>query len=520
MYRLNNITLPITYKKEELLKEVSNRLNIKENKINNLKILKQSIDARHKDKIMYVFSVIFDCSDKLNIDTFNDELELNINKIDYKGKRPIIVGSGPSGLFCAYALSKCGLNPIILEQGKCVVERQRDVEKFWETSILDVKSNVQFGFGGAGTFSDGKVNSGISGDYTRFILNEFVKNGAEDEILYSSTPHIGTDVLVKVIENIKNEIISMGGEFLFEHKMINFEAIDNKITKIIVDFNGKNIEYETDKLILCIGHSSRDTFITLKNNNVKLEQKPLSIGLRIQHKQEDISKSLYGDSYKLLPPASYKLSTFLDNGRCVYTFCDCPGGYVVNASSDNFKVVCNGMSYSKRDAENSNCAILVNVDTKDFNSDDPLGGMYYQEQFEKSAFNFSGTYKLPVQLLSDFLIGKISTEFKSISPCIKGEYVFANLNDCLPKFASDSIKKALPIFDKKIKGFNNPDAILVGVETRSSSPVRIVRDENYLTNIIGLYSCGEGAGYAGGIMSASVDGIKVALSIIQNLKTA
>lgn len=390
---------------------------------------------------------------------------------------------------------------------------KKDVENFWNGEKLNEKSNVQFGQGGAGTFSDGKMNSSINSPFCNFVLKTFVGYSANPEIEYSNAPHIGTDILLNAIEKMKNEIVELGGSILFEHTFLDFKTENGKICSAIVKNTEKEFEIKTDKIILCLGHSARKTFEMLNKNKVSIEQKPLSIGLRIQHKQSEISKTQYGEFAKFLPPADYKLSCFLKNNRCVYTFCNCPGGYVVNASSENNGVVCNGMSYSDRAGENSNSAILVNVNPSDFESEHPLAGMYFQAKWEQKTFEISGGHFLPIQTLADFLLNKKTTKIGSIKPMCKGKTVFADLNQCLPKFVCSAIKEGLQIFDKKIKNFAQPDAILTGVETRSSSPIRIVRNESFETNIKGLYSCGEGAGYAGGIMSSSVDGIKLALKI-------
>lgn len=506
-----------------LLEKISNKLKINKNKIKINKIIKKSIDSRNKAEIKYSFNIIIEIENNISFDkklvkenNYFDEIFIPI--INNNKLSPIIIGSGPSGLFCGLTLARMGLKAIIVEQGKIASARARDVEKFWEENKLNTKSNVQFGFGGAGTFSDGKLNTGINSPLVNYVLKQYHIFGADEEITYSSAPHIGTDVLIEVIENIRKEIEKLGGKFLFEHEFVDFELLNNKVKYAILKNNDKIIKLETDKIILCIGHSSRQTFRKLKENNVKLEAKPLSIGLRIQHKQSTISKAQYGKDFEKLPPADYKLSCFLENKRCVYTFCMCPGGYVVNASSEDGFVVCNGMSYNARDSENANSAILVNVNTEDFETCDALAGVEFQEKWERKAFEIAGGQFLPIQTLQDFLENKTTTKLGNVNAVCKGKTVFANLNDCLPSFASDAIKKAVFEFDKKIKGFANPISVLVGVETRSSSPVRILRDENFETNIKGLYSCGEGAGYAGGITSSSVDGVKLALLLYNEKK--
>ncbi|MDD4815711.1 MAG: hypothetical protein PHQ62_01045 [Clostridia bacterium] len=521
-YIINEIRLNINETENILLEKIANKLKINKNNIKLIKILKKSIDSRKKSDVHYKYNILFSINDNIIFDKNLIKQKPEIPDFIIEKKllpknflKPVIVGCGPSGLFAGLILAKMGLHPIILEQGKCAVERKKDVESFWNGEKLNEKSNVQFGQGGAGTFSDGKMNSSINSPFCNFVLSTFVKYGANPEIEYSNAPHIGTDILLSAIEKMKNEIVELGGSILFEHTFLNFKTKNGKICSAEIENNGNIFEIKTDKLILCLGHSARKTFEILFKNKVNIAQKPFSIGLRIQHKQSEISKSQYGEFAKFLPPADYKLSCFLKNGRCVYTFCNCPGGYVVNASSENNGVVCNGMSYSDRASENSNSAILVSVKTTDFESDHPLAGMYFQAKWEQETYKISGGHFLPIQTLKDFFANKKTTQIGSIKSICKGKAMFADLNKILPKFASEAIKEGLQVFDKKIKGFANPDAILTGIETRSSSPIRIVRDENFETNIKGLFSCGEGAGYAGGIMSSSVDGIKLALKIYE-----
>ena len=425
-------------------------------------------------------------------------------------KRPVIIGAGPAGLFSALTLAQNGIKPIIIEQGKTVDERKKDVEEFQKTGKLNTLSNVQFGEGGAGTFSDGKLTSGIHNPLCKNVLKEFYNFGAPEQILYINKPHIGTDNLINIIRNMRNEIIKLGGEFLFNEKVTDFEFENSKVTAVIC---GKRIE--TDTVILAIGHSARSTFEKLYEKGVKMEKKNFSIGVRIEHKQSMINKSQYGEITKLkLPPAEYKMAYHGENRSC-YTFCMCPGGTVIASSSEPETIVTNGMSVYARNGENANSAVLVNVTPNDFKGESPLEGMYFQKDLEQKAFKLGGSnYNAPIQRFEDFENNVKSTHIGEIKPTYKPGVTLSNLNEILPDFISKTLIEGIKYFDKSIKGFAHPDAILTGVETRSSSPVQITRNENKQSNIKGLYPCGEGAGYAGGIMSAAVDGIKCAIAVL------
>ncbi|MFA6860253.1 MAG: FAD-dependent oxidoreductase [Clostridia bacterium] len=518
-WQMNEIRLEIN-EDEKLVKSlVANKLGLNESDFSLFYITKKAIDARKKNDIHYKINVIFSVKHgkyfNESLATIKkEECELKIEKINVSF-RPIIVGSGPSGLFCALVLSRAGLKPIIIEQGKNANERKKDVEAFWAGKKLDLNSNVQFGQGGAGTFSDGKLNSGINSPFSSFVLSEFAKFGAPEEIKYAHAPHVGTDILLNVLINMQKEIEENGGEFLFEHTFSDFEIVNNKIVSIYATHKNEIKKFETNTVFLCIGHSSRETFELLYKKNIEIVQKPFSIGLRIEHLQSTINTSQYGEKAKILPPADYKLSCHLPSGRSVYSFCMCPGGFVVNASSEEQGICCNGMSYSLRDGTNANSAILVNVDPVDFGSSHPLAGIYFQKQWEQKAYSLTASHALPVQKLGDFKKNQTTKQWGKITPQTKGQTSFANLNNCLPPFATQAILEALPIFDNKIHGFNDPDSVLTGVETRSSCPLRIVRDENHQSLVKGIFPCGEGAGYSGGIMSSSVDGIKTALYVIK-----
>ena len=404
-----------------------------------------------------------------------------------------------------------GIKPIIIEQGKTVDERKKDIDNFMNSGVLNTSSNVQFGEGGAGTFSDGKLTTGIHNKDCRVVLKEFFKFGAPEEIMYLNKPHIGTDNLINVIRNMRNEIIKLGGTFLFNTKLEDINIKDNKIDSVVC--NSKIIK--TDTLILAIGHSAKDTFQMLKSKKLDMERKNFSVGVRIEHTQEMINKSQYSDSCKLnLPPAEYKLACHLEN-RDAYTFCMCPGGVVIASSSEENTIVTNGMSYYKRDCKNANSALLVNVKPTDFEGNDPLSGMYFQRDLENKAFLLGGSnYFAPVQLVKDFLNDVESTKLGSVIPTYKPGYKLSNLGTIMPDFVKDTLKEAIPYFGRKIEGFDRPDAILTGIETRSSSPVKIIRNLQGESNISGIYPCGEGSGYSGGIMSSAVDGIRIAKNIL------
>jgi uncharacterized FAD-dependent dehydrogenase len=436
-------------------------------------------------------------------------------KLNYQ---PVVVGFGPAGMFAGLILAQAGAKPIIIEQGYDVDRRAKDIENFIKTRKLNTSSNIQFGEGGAGTFSDGKLTTGTKDIRARKVLLEFYKHGAPEEILYSGKPHIGTDKLRTVVKNIRNEIINLGGEVHFGTKLTKLKYKNNSICGVVAVKDGNKIVIETDNVILAIGHSSRDTFEMLYNSDVFMEQKAFSVGARIEHLREDIDRSQYGDfaGNERLGSAPYKLNVHLKNGRGVYTFCMCPGGEVVPATSEENMVCTNGMSEFSRDKVNSNGALLVGVNPEDFGSSHPLAGIEFQRKIERKAFEVGGeNYNAPVQRVGDFLNNKKSTAFGSVVPSYKPDVTFCNLDDVLPEFVTSSMKEAILLMDKRLKGFANPEAVLTGAETRSSSPVRIVRDDSLQSvSIKGLYPCGEGAGYAGGIVSAGVDGIKCAEKII------
>ncbi len=529
MIRIRQIKIPIEKDNlNHLKKKISFILKCQETDIKTISISKKSLDARKKPNIFYIYEVDIDVKNEKHLlkkhqsnkDIFlTPEEKYVYPKIGNKKlkHRPIIVGSGPAGLFCAYLLAELGYRPIIIERGEKIEERVKSVENFWKTGVLNKNSNVQFGEGGAGTFSDGKLNTLVKDKSFRMkkVFEIFVESGADKDILYTNNPHIGTDVLRKVIINLRKKIIDFGGEFRYKTTLTNINMKENKMTSI--EINHKEI-INTDILVLAIGHSARDTFEMLDKKAFSLESKPFAIGLRIQHSQELININQYGKNSKLLPPASYKLTYQTKEGRGVYSFCMCPGGYVVNASSEERRLAINGMSYHDRNSLNANSAIVVTVSPKDYGTN-PLDGLAFQRSLEEKAYTL-GNGKIPIQTIKDFHNSVENQKLGNIKPIFKGDYQLTDLNKLFPSYITDSIKEALPNFEQKIPGFNDDNAILAGVESRTSSPVRIPRNENLESLIKGIYPCGEGAGYAGGITTSAMDGLKVAESIIstyQNL---
>ena len=525
MLRLENIKIREDLSEEEIVREACRKYQISFSDVEYYNIFKKSIDARNKDDIFYNYTIDVKYTGKSgkNIKKVSKEtFDVNVNIKRKSELRPVIVGAGPAGLFCALILVENGIKPIVIEQGKTVEGRKKDVETFFETGKLVPNSNVQFGEGGAGTFSDGKLTTSVNNPLCRKVLKEFVNYGAPKQIMYVSKPHIGTDNLINIVSNIRNYIIEQGGEFLFENKVVDFDIANNQITSvkyIDVSENGeKNIkDIKTDTVVFAIGHSARDTFEKIYEKGLTMEKKNFSIGVRIEHKQDMINISQYGTKTSLkLPPAEYKLAYHGENRSC-YTFCMCPGGTVVASSSNYGEIVTNGMSKFARDGENANSAVLVSITPEDFKGESPLEGIYFQKELEEKAFKLGGeNFFAPVQKVGDFLNDKNTTEIGEVKPTYKPGVTLTNLQEILPDYVVQTLKEGLIDFDRKIKGFANPDAIMTGVETRSSSPVRIVRDESFQSNVKGIYPCGEGAGYAGGITTAAMDGIKCAIKILEN----
>ena len=520
MVRISNIKIYEDIEDKNLIDFVIKKYKIKKEDIINWYIVKKSIDARKKDDIHYNYSINIELKNEKNYKHFDKVIKKELPIIrtnDINNKKVIVIGSGPSGLFSALTLVQNGITPIVIEQGSKVEEREKQVETFKTTGKLNCLSNVQFGEGGAGTFSDGKLTTGINSPFCSKVLEEFVNFGAPKEILYLSKPHIGTDKLIKVIRNMREFIISKGGKFLFDTKVIDFNVENNKISSVTCRNKNSTFNITGSHIILAIGHSSRDTFFKLFDKGISMEAKNFSVGVRIEHLQEDINKAQFGNSKLHLPPADYKLSYHLPNGRSCYTFCMCPGGSVIASSSEENTIVTNGMSNYLRNNTNANSAILVNVTPSDFENNSPLSGIYFQKDLEEKAFVLGGkNYYAPIQRVGDFLSNRKSEFIGKVKPSYLPGVTLSNLQEILPTFVTDTLVKSISYFDTKLKGFAEPDAILTGVETRSSSPVKIPRNEKLVSNITNLYPCGEGAGYAGGIMSASVDGIKCAISVLES----
>lgn len=529
MLRISNVKapleLPVSMLIESLAREIGYRGRFK-----SWKIAKKAIDARSKANVHYVYSIDVEVDNEealLKNKTYPfiekvkpEELKSFQIKKSTAAQRPVIIGSGPAGMFAGIALAEAGLKPIILERGAPVSQRQRDIMDFWKNAELKEDSNVQFGEGGAGTFSDGKLMSGIKKDlYTAKVLQELIAAGAPEEIGYLAKPHIGTDKLALAVQKIRAKIESLGGEYRFHNRVEDLLIKEGKLQGLKVrNEKGEIYELAADKVILAIGHSARDTFEMLYKNQVQIQQKPFSIGVRIEHRQSLINKSQYGKFSSQLGAADYKLAYHGKNGRSAYTFCMCPGGVVVAAASEKGRVVTNGMSEFARDRINANSALLVGVTPEDFGGTHPLQGMYWQRQLEEKAFQLGGgNYKAPAQLLKDFLLGQDSKAWGEVQPTYRPGVSLGNLQGLLPPYVTETMKIAILDMNKRLNGFANPDAVLTGIESRSSSPIRINRDDTLQSNVKGLYPCGEGAGYAGGILSAAADGLKCAEKLVESL---
>ena len=501
----------------KLFKLAAQKIGVAPRDIEQLRIIKKSLDARRRQNIHWLFSVAV----RLRGEAPEQDPGYEIPRVQAQGARPVVVGFGPAGMFAALVLARAGLCPIVLERGADAQTRKEKIARLQGGGELDPECNVQFGEGGAGTFSDGKLNTGTKDKRISWVLSQLVEHGAPENVAYDAKPHVGTDLLIGVVQNIRQEIMSLGGELRFCHKLTGLGIDGDKVSSACVSSPEGEYELSCANLILAIGHSARDTFVWLEKLGVPMQPKAFSMGARIEHLQSSIDMAQYGSTRgDLLPPADYTLSVHLPDGGSAYTFCMCPGGEVFAAASEPGGVATNGMSYHARDGKNANSALLVSVRPEDFPHSGALGGMYWQREIERRAFVYGGgNYFATAQLVGDFLAGNASRAARSVTPSYKPGVRWGDLREVLPTAVSDVMAQALPMLGRKLRGFDAPDAVLTGPETRSSSPVRIIRDaQNRQSSLLGLYPCGEGAGYAGGITSAAVDGMKCAEALIEDVR--
>lgn len=525
MLKIENLRLPPGADRAALSLAAAKALRVPPEAVKELTILRRSVDAREDPVLIYTVAVSLDGEGAVLRRCRNRRVSRYAPEQAYRlppsrpasEVRPIVVGAGPAGLFAALVLARAGQRPLLLERGRPVEARRADVERFWSTGELDLASNVQFGEGGAGAFSDGKLNTGTRDPRHRFILNTLVENGAPPDILYDAKPHIGTDYLYTTLQSLRRTLQANGADILFETRLTDLRIENGALTAVTVEGPQGPYDLPCNRLILCPGHSARDTFEMLHRRGVPMEPKPFAVGLRIEHRQADCDAAQYGRyaGHPGLPASTYKLSCHLPNGRGVFSFCVCPGGQVVAAASEPDRVVTNGMSAYARDLENINGAILVNVTPEDFGVDGPLAGIAFQRRIEEAAYALGGGgYRAPAQRVEDFLNHRPSTAPGKVAPSYRPGVTWTNLWDCLPAFVSESIAEALPILGRRLPGYDAPDAVLTAIESRSSSPVRILRDQTCQSPVRGLYPCGEGAGQAGGILSAAADGMRCAESAL------
>ena len=524
MLRIDQIRL-LPGDSEELLRgKCAKLLRVPAGDVTSCAVLRKAIDAREGLTIVYTAAVAVGneaqvlrrCRDR-RVTPYAPEVYRLPSPVSPPETRPIVVGAGPAGLFAALVLAKCGARPILLERGQPVEQRQADVERFWRGGALDTESNVQFGEGGAGAFSDGKLNTGTKDVRHRFIMETLVRCGAPESILTDAKPHVGTDMLHIALRKLRKELTAAGADIRFGARLESVRTKDGAVCGVTVRQDGAVYDLPARQVVLGLGHSARDTFEMLHRAGLHMEQKPFAVGVRIEHRQRDMDAAQYRAlaGHPSLPPSTYKLSCHLDNGRSAFSFCVCPGGQVVAAASETGRTVTNGMSEYARDGENINGALLVNVTPADFPSAHPLAGMAWQRQLEEAAYSLTGGYNAPCQRVEDFLAGRPSAGPGLVRPTYRPGVVYTDLHRCLPPFISETLALALPELGRKLRGYDDPDALLTGVETRSSSPVRLVRDERYEANIRGVYPCGEGAGYAGGILSAAADGMRCAEKLLE-----